>query len=82
MRCDCCPAARDDSGYEHDAEEFWCAVGEEEIEFKDGSIGCRRRSVEKLKADIKEASDLEVEAFVEECGKFLEFIEGQEGQNE
>lgn len=81
MRCDSCLAAKDDSGYEHNATEFWCAVGEEEREFADGSVGCLRRSVEKLKQDMKIQSELECEAFAEECGKFLEFIESQENQN-
>ena len=80
MRCDCCPAARDDSGYEHDATEYWCAVGEEEREFADGSVGCLRRSVEKLKEDMKIQSDLECEAFAEECSSFLEFLEKQNQQ--
>ena len=77
MRCDCCPAARDDSGYEHSATEYWCAVGEEDVEFKDGSTGCRRRSLTKLDKDIKIISEIESKAFVAECKSFLEFLEKQ-----
>ena len=77
MRCDGCIALRNDSGYEHDATEFWCAVGEQEREFSDGSIGCMRKSIEKLKRDMKIQDAIDTEAFAEECGRFVEFIENQ-----
>ena len=77
MKCENCIALRNDSGYEHDATEFWCAVGEEEIEFSDGSIGCMRKSVEKLKRDMKMQDEIETEAFVEECERFVDFVEKQ-----
>lgn len=81
MRCEHCIALKNDGGYEHDAEEYWCAVGEEEIEFTDGTLGCRRRSVEKLKRDMKVANELECEAFAEECGRFLDFLASEEADS-
>jgi hypothetical protein len=74
MKCEYCIALRNDSGYEHSATEFWCAVGEEEIEFADGSIGCMRRSIQKLKRDIEIQDKIEQEAFAEECGNFIDWI--------
>lgn len=78
MRCEECIALKDDSGYEHSATESWCAVGEEEREFADGSVGCMRKSVEKLKRDMKMQAEMENQAFAEECGRFVEFMETQE----
>ena len=75
MKCEDCIALRNDSGYEHSATEFWCAVGEEEFEFADGSIGCKRRSVEKLKRDIEAQNKIEKEAFIEECVNFVNWVE-------
>mgnify|MGYP003301849014 CR=1 FL=1 len=74
MRCEHCIALRDDSGYEHNATEWWCAVGEEEIEFADGTIGCKRRSIQKLKRDIEIQNKIEQEAFIKECGSFVDWV--------
>ena len=74
MKCEHCIALRNDSGYEHSATEFWCAVGEEEVEFADGSIGCGRRSIQKLKRDIEIQNKIEEEAFVQECGSFVNWV--------
>ena len=75
MKCEHCIALRDDSGYEHNATEWWCVVGEEEREFADGSIGCTRRSVQKLKRDIDAQNKIEQEAFAKECDSFMDWIE-------
>ena len=80
MKCENCIALRDDSGYERDATECWCAVGEEDIEFADGSIGCKRRSIQKLKRDIDIQNRIENEAYVKECEKFIDWMEGQRGE--
>ena len=74
MRCEHCIALRDDSGYEHNATEWWCAVDEEEIEFADGTIGCKRRSIQKLKRDIEIQNKIEQEAFTKECGSFVDWV--------
>lgn len=74
MKCNNCIALRSDEGYECYATEWWCAVGEEEIEFADGSIGCLRRSKEKIKRDMKRYGKLENNAFDEECKHFLEYL--------
>lgn len=74
MRCEHCIALRDDSGYEHNATEWWCAVGEGEIEFADGTIGCKRRSIQKLKRDIEIQNKIEQEAFIKECGSFVDWV--------
>ena len=76
MKCEHCIALRDDSGYEQYATDWWCAVGEEEIEFADGSIGCKRRSIQKLKRDIETQSKIECEAFAKECGRFVDWVNG------
>ena len=75
MKCEHCIALRDDSGYEHNATEWWCTVGEEEREFADGSIGCARRSIQKLKRDIAAQNKIEQEAFTKECESFMDWIE-------
>lgn len=81
MKCKNCIASRSDGDYYSPS--YWCAVGEkEEIEFKDGSIGCRRKSIEKLKKDIKDTSELEEQLFLDECEKFIEFMEEKEKENE
>lgn len=76
MRCEHCIALIDDGGYERDATEWWCAVGEEEVEFADGTIGCKRRSIDKLKRDMETQIKIEEEAFVKECDDFWEFATG------
>lgn len=73
MRCECCIALRCDTSYEYGDVDCWCAVGEEEIEFTDGTIGCRRRSINKLKKDIETQRKIEEEAFVKEAEAFYEF---------
>ena len=75
MKCDHCIALRNDSGYERDATEWWCAVGEEEKEFADGSVGCNRKSIQKLKRDIVTEDKIEERAFVKECRNFLEYVD-------
>lgn len=74
MKCDCCPALNNDEGYEHSAEDWWCELGETEHEFKDGSCGCKRKSIEKIKADLKACREIENEAFADECGKMVDFF--------
>lgn len=75
MKCDNCIALYSDYEYERYATEYYCAVGEEIIEFADGSAGCLRKSKEKLKRDIKIQDELEAQAFVEECKCFLEYLD-------
>lgn len=82
MKCENCIALRNDSGYEHNATEFWCAVGEEEIEFADGSIGCKRGSIQKLKRDIEAQDKIAEEAFVQECDSFIDWIEREKMEND
>lgn len=77
MKCDICPALQDDSGFEHSATECWCALGEEPIEFADGSEGCNRKSVEKIKRDMKLQAEVENEAFAKECGEFMNWLDSR-----
>ena len=63
MKCKNCPALRSNCGYEQNADDWWCAVGEESFEFKNGEIGCFRKSTNKLEKDIKQADKCELEAF-------------------
>lgn len=63
MKCEYCIALMDDSIYGHEATEWWCGVGEGEREFADGSIGCNRRSIDKLKRDMKHKYSLDDEWF-------------------
>lgn len=74
MRCDNCIALKNDSGYERNATEWWCAVGEEEIEFADGTIGCKRRSITKLKKDMEVQDKIEEQAIIKEYEDFVDFI--------
>jgi len=72
MKCENCPALGNNSGYEHDADEWWCNLGEEDKEFNDGSTGCNRKSLSKIKRDLEIARKIDAEAFATECGKFCE----------
>lgn len=82
MKCENCIALRNDSGYEHSATEFWCAVGEEEIEFADGSIGCKRRSEQKLKRDIEVQDKIAEEVLAQEYGSFVDWIEQEKMEDD
>lgn len=74
MKCNDCVALCSDEGYECYATEWWCAVAEEQIEFADGSVGCLRRSKEKLERDMKRYDELECSEFAEECKCLLEYL--------
>jgi len=77
MKCSYCPANRNDS-YEYP--EYYCALGVNEddtIEFKDGEYGCRRRSYDKINADLKIQDEIEGEAFAEMAKGMVEFWESE-----
>lgn len=52
MKCDCCPAWIDLGTYE--CPEYVCALMEDDeiLDFKDGSIGCRRKSIAKINKEL------------------------------
>ena len=71
MKCECCDALVDfENNYV-----YYCAVGEEQREFADGSLGCSRRSKEKLKKDLKRENELILKSFAEECKYCVEYFE-------
>jgi hypothetical protein len=72
MKCDGCPALHKE-GFEYPEE--YCFLGEEDFEFSDGSIGCRRKSLTKIEKDLKIAREIDCEAFANECGKMVEFFQ-------
>jgi hypothetical protein len=78
VRCDSCPALLKE-GYEYP--EGYCGLGEEEKEFFNGTFGCNRRSTTKIEKDLKNAQELEIEAFAEECGRMVEFWENEDKLN-
>lgn len=74
MKCRYCPALRTE-GYEYP--ESYCALGvpdEEMIDFKDETSGCRRKSIDKLTADLKIQDAIENEAWLKNAESFVEFM--------
>lgn len=57
MRCYNCIALEVTHGCETGATDECCLVGEPEHELKNGEFGCRRRSIEKLRNDIRLANE-------------------------
>jgi hypothetical protein len=72
MKCINCPALCRE-GYEYPEE--YCFLGEEDIEFKDGSIGCHRKSISKIKRDLKIAREIDAEAFAYEAGRMVKYFD-------
>lgn len=75
MKCNHCPALCDDLGYEQSATDSWCALGEEEYEYTNGDIGCKRKSLKKIECDLKLARESESKAFAEDCERFVNWYE-------
>lgn len=75
MKCDNCLAL---ICFENDCD-CYCGVGESIYEFADGSLGCHRRSKEKLDRDFKRECDFIQKVFAEECKQFVEYVERVEG---
>ena len=73
MRCYDCIALEVTHGYETGGTDERCVVGEPEHEFKDGGFGCRRRSIDKLKKDIK----TENEKIAKDMGAMADFFLSQ-----
>lgn len=71
MKCDNCYALLQE-GYEYP--EYYCGLGEYEVEFADGSIGCRRKSVSKIKDDLKTQRELEEPIIIEQMGDMANFF--------
>lgn len=74
MKCDNCPAQFKE-GYEYPG--YYCGLGEEDREFYDGSVGCNRKSRNKIKKDLEIVRKIDNEAFAYECGKMVEFWESE-----
>lgn len=75
MKCCHCTALRTE-GYEYPEE--YCALGisdEETIEFKDGELGCRRRSINKINKDLAIADTIRNEAWLKDAESFVKFME-------
>ena len=75
MQCNNCPALKIE-GYEYP--EYYCGLGVQDnnlIEFKNGEYGCMRRSISKIKKDLKIQIEIENKAFVEFARDFVKYIE-------
>lgn len=72
MKCNGCDALIQE-GFEYP--EDYCGLGEELKEFNDGSVGCNRKSVNKIRKDLEIARKIDNEAFANECGRMVEFWE-------
>lgn len=82
MLCKNCPASCDNSGYEHDADDWWCGLGEDMESGYQEECGCKRRSLEKIKRDLKVETEKTNEAFAHECGEMVKYYEEQAKSNE
>jgi hypothetical protein len=81
MKCCNCPALRTE-GYEYP--ETYCGLGisdEDTIEFKDGELGCKRISIDKILKDLKIQDEIESEAFAFEAERFVDFMEKERDIN-
>lgn len=71
MKCKNCPALLEDCG---EYTEYCCGLGEEEIEFNDNSIGCMRKSKEKIKRDLKTQREINEPEIIKQMGDMADFL--------
>lgn len=75
MKCEDCPALSDNAGYEHSADDWWCDLGEDMESGPSDDFGCMRRSLEKIKRDLKIAHEQDSKAFAQQCAEMVAYFE-------
>lgn len=78
MKCEECPAFQNNGCYEHNADDFWCALGEDMESGPYDELGCNRKSMDKIEKDLNISSKFNDKAFSEQCKDFREFCENKE----
>ncbi|MGX8835292.1 hypothetical protein ACWG0P_13915 [Amedibacillus sp. YH-ame6] len=81
MKCDNCPALTNVGTYEYP--EYGCYLVDDDdvVEFKDGSLGCRRKSYKKIERDVERQRNIEGEAWRKFAESFVDFASRQENQH-
>ena len=74
MNCDYCNACQSDAGYEHDATEYWCELGQDNESGPDEEeLGCNLTEEEIEKA-LPEAREADEKAFVKQCDDYMKYV--------